>query len=942
MNTKFTIALAAMALMASCSETEELVSPALSGNKITFSSETVNAWQSGEGSASAKAAATRAVNRINDGGPLVAQSSIGRQLYIHPVGQVGVYFHNAKDQLVTRTGQLIADATNDHVLTRGSKSESVSDPFLVSAYYNTATGSSAQSGTFFDFAAANSIPNGKYRIADDTKTWPTTGSLDFYAYMYNGGDQGKAMITTTAGAPTTLHYKASSSDITHQPDLRVAQAKGQTRTATQASTVVPLTFNHVLTAITFAASNDMVPGTVKSVTIKGVYGEGDYNCSTPKWSGQKTATSYSITTNVAVDGIKGVALTTGSNTLMMVPQTCPAGATLEIVFNNGSADRTITASIAGQQWTAGSSIIYQLSTSKTLKLSVKAVYPTKWTSASGVKAAYVNGDELGMYVVDQANTVIHTNVPVTYNGSAWTYADNTVSAKGKHVQASPKYQYFFYYPYNATAPTVTPAASTNANAFFANKISSWKPTADQSSESTFNAQDLQVGQGIINGSATSFDAVMAHSMGLAQITLGTKTIPLTRTFYMTGLNASNNSAITTTAGGKTYASKGIAAYMQYYQGKMKSDPITATSAYKTATYTDADGVTHNLVEDSNKSSNTTANSRSVTAAANFEGTSNRPCPISGKYYAVVKPFTATTFYSKDGIANGWGNRFTDNRVTAKVDANSLSSYTAHSDSAFIFLAAAYSCAGKVEEFQAPVQGTYKLEVWGAQGGGYVKKNKIGGKGGYSQGLYSSEKDVLYYVCVGGQGLSGAHSNLSGGFNGGGNSTLATWSDSNVWGCSGGGCSSIQKTLINDGQLQNYSSHLLDVIIVAGGGGGAGGNYRLDPGANGGAGGGTAGEDGDIYLSYSSVFPSFQGYGGTQNKGGTRKSNGNYSQLGNNGEFGKGGDGACGAGGGLYGGGADNYSAGGGSGYVGSVENGLTYTSVKTGNGRALISITKFN
>ncbi|HCJ47361.1 MAG TPA: hypothetical protein DHV83_07410, partial [Prevotella sp.] len=695
MNTKFTIALAAMALMASCSETEELVSPALSGNKITFSSETVNAWQSGEGSASAKATATRAVNRINDGGPLVAQSSIGRQLYIHPVGQVGVYFHNAKDQLVTRTGQLIADATNDHVLTRGSKSESVSDPFLVSAYYNTATGSSAPSGTFFDFAAANSIANGKYRIADDTKTWPTTGSLDFYAYMYNGGDQGKAMITTTAGSPTTLHYKASSSDITHQPDLRVAQAKGQTRTATQASTVVPLTFNHVLTAITFAASNDMVPGTVKSVTIKGVYGEGDYNCSTLAWSGQKTASNYSITTSVAVDGINGVALTTGSNTLMMVPQTCPAGATLEIVFNNGSNDQTITASLADQQWTAGSSIIYQLSTSKTLKLSVKAVYPTAWKSASGVKAAYVNDDKLGMYVVDQANTVIHANVPVTYNGSAWTYADNTVSAKGKHVQASPKYQYFFYYPYNATAPTVAPAASTNANAFFANKINNWKPTADQSSESTFNAQDLQVGKGVINGSATSFDASMDHSMGLAQITLGTKTIPLTRTFYMTGLNASTNSAITTTAGGKTYASKGIAAYMQYYQGQMKSDPITATSAYKTAIYTDADGVIHNLVEDSNKSSNTDANSRSVTAAANFEGTSNRPCPIGGKYYAVVKPSAATTFYSKDGIANGWGNRFTDNRVTANVAANSLSSYTAHSDSAFIFLAAAYSCAGKV-------------------------------------------------------------------------------------------------------------------------------------------------------------------------------------------------------------------------------------------------------
>lgn len=826
MNTKFTLALAALALMVSCSESEDLVSPTLSGNKITFSSETVNAWQSGEGSATAKAAATRAVNRTNDGGPLVAQSSIGRQLYIHPVGQVGVYFHNAKDQLVTRTGQLIADAANDHVLTRGSKSESVSDPFLVSAYYNTPTGSSDPSGTFFDFADAKSIPNGKYRISDDTKTWPTSGTLDFYAFMYNGGDNGKAMITTTTGTPSTLHYKASSSDITHQPDLRVAQAKGQSRNATDASSPVALTFNHVLTAITFAASNDMVPGTVKSVTIKGVYGEGDYNCSSLTWSGQKTATNYSITTNVPVDGINGVALTTDANTLMMVPQTCPDGATLEIVFNNGSEDQTITASLAGQQWTAGSSIIYQLSTSKTLKLGIKAVYPTTWAAASGVKAAYANNDKMGMYVVDQNNSVIHANVPVTYNGSAWTYADNTVNTEGKHVQASPKYQYFFYYPYNATAPRVAPAASTNANAFFADKIRSWDPVDDQSAPEAFNAQDLQVGQGIINGSATFFDASMVHSMGLAQITLGTKTIPLTRTFYMTGLNASTNSDITTTAGGKKYASKGIAAYMQYYQGQMKSDPITATSAYKTATYTDADGVTHNLVEDSNKSDNTAANSRSVTAAANFEGTSNRPCPIGGKYYAILKPSTSTTFYSKDDIANGWGNRFTDNRITASVSANALSPYTAHSDSAFIFLAAAYSCAGTGEEFKTPAAGKYQIQCWGAQGGG--GGGYTGGKGGYTSGQIALTSTRDLYVYVGQKGESFDSKNV----------TLSTWvnffencgaSDvivfnnggyaveiRNRWNYPGGGSTDLR---LSSGNWNDFNS-LKSRIMVASSGGGA--------------------------------------------------------------------------------------------------------------------------
>ena len=610
---------------------------------------------------------------------------------------------------------------------------------------------------------------------------------------------------------------------------------------------------------------------------------------------------------------------------MMVPQTCPDGATLEIVFNNGSngsIDQTITASLAGQQWTAGSSIIYQLSTSKTLKLSVKAVYPKAWTSASDVKAAYVNDDKLGMYVVDQNNSVIHANVPVTYNGSAWTYADNTVSDKGKHVQASPKYQYFFYYPYNATAPTVAPAASTNANTFFANKINNWKPTADQSSESTFNAQDLQVGQGVINGSATSFDASMDHSMGLAQITLGTKTIPLTRTFYMTGLNASNNSAITTTAGGKTYASKGIAAYMQYYQGQMKSDPITATSAYKTDTYTDADGVTHNLVEDSNKSGSNTTNSRSVTAAANFEGTSNHPCLISGKYYAVVKPSTATTFYSKDGIANGWGNRFTDNRVTANVAANSLSSYTAHSDSAFIFLAAAYSCAGKVEEFVAPVNEELSIKIYGASGQFCISgDDKYVGKGGYSYGTYQASSATKLFFCIGG---NSDHN----GYNGG---TART----NIWGGGGGATHVALENSNSSNTLTAYASTYQNyILMVAGGGGGIdnAGTYTY-----GGNGGGEVGGDGSGGDSGTT-----NGKGGTQSKGGGGGVSGGFGQGGI--LWGTGGDGSASGGGGLYGGGSNTPwhrigAAGGGSGFVNKslLISGETIQSPHVGNGAGLIT-----
>ena len=160
------------------------------------------------------------------------------------------------------------------------------------------------------------------------------------------------------------------------------------------------------------------------------------------------------------------------------------------------------------------------------------------------------------------------------------------------------------------------------------------PSADQSTSlSALTNNDLQIGAGTADntGSNVNFAAAnMKHVNGLAKIVLGTKNIPLTRTFYITGINQSNVSGITTSAGGKTYDSKGIAAYMQYYQGSQASDPV---ATYKANSFTDADGNTHPLIVDGSSTS-------SVKAAANFGGTNNRPYYYSTKdaYYAIVLSF----------------------------------------------------------------------------------------------------------------------------------------------------------------------------------------------------------------------------------------------------------------------------------------------------------------
>ena len=207
------------------------------------------------------------------------------------------------------------------------------------------------------------------------------------------------------------------------------------------------------------------------------------------------------------------------------------------------------------------------------------------------------------------------------------------------------------------------------------------------------------------------------------------------------------------------------------------------------------------------------------------------------------------------------------------------------------------------------KGTYKLEVWGAEGG-YRSSTSYSGKGGYAKGTVTLTEQKTIYCYAGGSGRTGG---TSGGFNGGGRR-------GSYYG--GGGASDIR---IDQDSL--YAR-----VIVAGGGGSDGAASKA-----GGYGGGTTGQS--RTQNYGSG-----GYGGTQ----TGVSNSSWqttshsiSTTGKSGAyagFGFGGNGITrsygyggAGGGGWYGGsgtypdgsGDDDRGGGGGSGYI--------YTSSTAGN-----------
>lgn len=205
-------------------------------------------------------------------------------------------------------------------------------------------------------------------------------------------------------------------------------------------------------------------------------------------------------------------------------------------------------------------------------------------------------------------------------------------------------------------------------------------------------------------------------------------------------------------------------------------------------------------------------------------------------------------------------------------------------------------------------GYYLLEVWGAQGGSYNSEYAQGGMGGYSKGyIYLNAGDTLF-VHTGGAGSYGTSLNslTGGGANGGGNAGYR--------GGAGGGATDIRIG----------ADTLLNRVIVAGGGGGAAvidSTYK----ANGGAGGGTYGIDGEYY---DATHLAYVGTGGMQIAGGGGGSGISTEYNGSVGVFGVGGNSANrnnnvnsngAGGGGWYGGGgagngnSSSYVAGGGGG-----------------------------
>ena len=246
------------------------------------------------------------------------------------------------------------------VLTRATPIKDVNmyESFGVSAYSYTGSWSEDKTPNYF-YNATASKSDGGYTLSS-THYWPGSSyKMKFFAYAPTANTQYVLSGRTQAGSPTIS--VTIPSDVNDQKDLLVAKTD---ELAGNTNTAVALSFNHALTAIRFVCGDDMQVGTVKSVSLKNVYSKGTYNMRTQTWSDLDTPATFSQTLDKVTTGTPDEALTSEAQTFMMVPQTLPDGAQLEVVFtDNSSIDHTLTADIKGTSWPVGKTVTYKISSS---------------------------------------------------------------------------------------------------------------------------------------------------------------------------------------------------------------------------------------------------------------------------------------------------------------------------------------------------------------------------------------------------------------------------------------------------------------------------------------------------------------------------------------------------------------------------------------------------
>ena len=209
--------------------------------------------------------------------------------------------------------------------------------------------------------------------------WPGAGArLALYGYApYNATGVTNLPTALTTGKPK-FNYVVPTEAI-DQKDLLVSEddafvditnENGGVDVRGDYNAIKTLKFKHACTAVRIAVGDQMAPCTITKIAIKGVKGEAEYNYGAGSnlnegaWENYSDDLyDYTLVKDFVISATdQNKVINDGKYTFMLLPQTVPGDAILEITLNDGE-EHILTARIGGSIWKMGYSITYFLTTS---------------------------------------------------------------------------------------------------------------------------------------------------------------------------------------------------------------------------------------------------------------------------------------------------------------------------------------------------------------------------------------------------------------------------------------------------------------------------------------------------------------------------------------------------------------------------------------------------
>ena len=252
-------------------------------------------------------------------------------------------------------------------------------------------------GEWSDALAPQFMYDKRIAKSSDWKTdvrYPNDASkVRFYAYAPYACKGATLSGKDAAGVPS-IGYTVPAA-VAEQQDLMVAVSKDVVSNASTDKT--DLAFRHALAAVRFATGDDIASGTLRSIKLKGIYTKGTCRIGdAPVWSDLSATGDFVLTDlNKWIDGTKDASITTAAQTFMMIPQTLPDGASIEVVMVVDGTEQTLSCKLAGSAWVAGCTTTYRISSSSITGEPVfEVIAPASFNYKGGTQSCTVSSYKL--------------------------------------------------------------------------------------------------------------------------------------------------------------------------------------------------------------------------------------------------------------------------------------------------------------------------------------------------------------------------------------------------------------------------------------------------------------------------------------------------------------------------------------------------------------------